>query len=364
MIGRLAALILLSSLILTLTAEVPQKISLTVIEAGGNVAFKCPVSEKEGKFFHWYKQPLGYMVQTVATGSYTKQTLTAQFKNQRFQVTEGGAHQILSIRNVSKDDEATYFCQNGTAYSQNFVNGIFLAVKDFNHEKSIIVEQTPETSSVQEGHAAIFKCSLPLSNSENRLQCPGEDSVYWFRAGSGESHPGFIYTHNNRSFTQGARSCVYSLSKTIQNSSDAGTYYCAVVTCGEILLGGGTTVETRSELYPVVIVLVVLLACCAILNVVLLCHAKRSRACEHCKGGKRSTSHYLGHDESTVEHSTNLDGDTEAENYAALNFSARKVRSGKEKKVSPQECVYSAVRADYQPSSPISIAGAVPNYGN
>ncbi|CAJ1059007.1 uncharacterized protein LOC117816975 [Xyrichtys novacula] len=347
MITRLAALSLLFTLALIQAAKVLQKISLTVAEAGGDVTLKCSVSEGKGTFFYWYKQPLGYMVQTVATGTYTKQTLAASFKNERFTVTEGEDHYFLSIRNVSKDDEATYFCHSGTAYSQSFVNGIFLAVKDRNQEKSVIVEQTPETASVQPGHSVMFRCSLPFTDRKTRVQCPGEHDVYWFRAGSGESLPGVIYTHKNRSFREEERGCVYSLSKTIQNSSDAGMYYCAVVTCGEILFGEGTTVETRSELYPVVIALGVLLACCVTLNAVLLFRGNRNQACEHCKGGSKSISHNPGHEKSTVQQSTNPDGGTEAENYAALTFSAREVRSVRKLRESPQECVYSTVRVDH-----------------
>lgn len=40
------------------------------------------------------------------------------------------------------------------------------------------------------------------------------------------------------------RRCIYHLSKTIQNLSDTGTYYCAVVTCGVILFGEGSKVDT------------------------------------------------------------------------------------------------------------------------
>jgi hypothetical protein len=75
--------------------------------------------------------------------------------------------------------------------------------------------------------------------------------VYWFRAGSGESHPGVIYTPGNRSddcekspeSPSPTQTCVYSLSKNNLSLSDAGTYYCAVATCGEILFGNGTNLN-------------------------------------------------------------------------------------------------------------------------
>ncbi|XP_060935818.1 uncharacterized protein LOC133011903 [Limanda limanda] len=271
MLTPLATLILLISVSLSQTAEVPPQISLMVVGIGQNATLRCQVSEKEGKFFHWYKQTHGYLIQTVATGTFSMQSLQGQFRNSRFSVTEGMSHYSLTIANVAKEDEATYFCQNGTAYSQTFVNGIFLAVNDQNPPKSVIVKQSPETASVRPGASVIFQCSLLFNHKENLVPCPGEHSVHWFRAGSGRSLPDFIYTQSKSNDEQKEKSCVYSLSKTIHNSSDAGTYYCAVVTCGEILFGEGTKVETTQEQGLLVIALGVLLALCVIVIAILVC---------------------------------------------------------------------------------------------
>lgn len=108
-------------------AEVPHYLSLTVAELGGNVTLQCPVPEEEGKFFHWYKQSVGHMVQRVAAVILGSMTVSEPI-NPRFTIIKAGRQYRLTIRNVSKEDEATYFCQHGVAYSQSFVNGIFLAV--------------------------------------------------------------------------------------------------------------------------------------------------------------------------------------------------------------------------------------------
>ncbi|XP_049442789.1 uncharacterized protein LOC125895062 isoform X5 [Epinephelus fuscoguttatus] len=342
MIGGLAALILLSTGSLLQAAEVPHQISLTVVELGGNVTLQCPVSEKDGKFFYWYKQSLGYMVQTVATAVQGQLTVSEQFDNPRFKATKAVAQYLLTITNVSKEDEATYFCHYGAAYSWSFSEGIFLAVNDSNQQKCFHVKQSPDTESVQPGNRVNLQCSLLSTNKTNKDECPGEDRVYWLRSGSGESHASIIYTDRDK---QEERNCFYSLSKTIQNSSDTGTYYCAVVTCGEILFGEGTKVETRSELEPVVLALGVLLVCCVTVIVVLIFYGNRSKVCEHCKEAM-SASHHLGHDRLTVDQSNHLDGEEEAVNYAALEFSTRKVKRGKRKTENTPECVYSAVKAD------------------
>ncbi|XP_028446072.1 immunoglobulin lambda-1 light chain-like [Perca flavescens] len=350
MIRRLAVLILLSTMYLIQTAEVPHQISLTVVEVGRNVTLECPVSETGGKFFHWYKQPLGYTFQSVITEAHGKLTIRKEFNNSRFTATKRDAQYFLTITNISKEDEATYFCHYGATYTESS-NGFFLAVNDHNQQKSVYVKQSPETESVQPGDSVTLQCSLLSKTKGNTDQCPGEHSVYWFRSGSGESHPGIIYTHSDE---EEERSCVYSLSKTIQNSSDTGTYYCAVVTYGEILFGEGTKVETRSELEPVVIVLGVLLACCVTVIAALIFYGNQRKVCEDCKGAL-SASHHRDNDRSTVDQSNDLDGEARAMNYAGLYSSTMEVKRGKRKKrESPPECVYSVVRADnhnqHQPS--------------
>ncbi|XP_034739796.1 platelet-derived growth factor receptor beta-like isoform X2 [Etheostoma cragini] len=281
MIGRLASLILLSTLSLVQTSEVPDRISLTVVELGDNVSLTCTVFGNEAGLFYWYKLKFGHMVQTVATGTFSKITSQEPFTNSRFTVTTVNAQHVLNIRNVSKEDEATYLCQAGSAYTMAFINSTLLAVNDHeNLQKSVHVKQSPETELVQPGDSVTLQCSLLFKTKGNTDQCPGERSVYWFRSGSGESHPGIIYTHSNE---EEERSCVYSLSKTIQNSSDTGTYYCAVVTCGVILFGEGTKVETRQELCPFVIVLGTMLVGCVIVIAVLIIFRKQKPIWEHSK---------------------------------------------------------------------------------
>uniref|UniRef100_A0A8C3A6J2 Ig-like domain-containing protein n=1 Tax=Cyclopterus lumpus TaxID=8103 RepID=A0A8C3A6J2_CYCLU len=268
MISRLAALILLCT------------VPLTLAQLGGNVTLWCSVSEKEGKAFYWFKQPLGYMVQQVVVVILNKMTVSEQFKS-RFTLKIDKAPYSLTIRNISKEDEATYFCFSGATYSSSFVS-TFLAVKG----KTNIFNFFYLICSVQPGDSVTLQCSLVSRNKEDRVQCPGEHSVHWFRSGSGESHPGFIHTHSD---AQEERSCDFSLSKTMHNSSDTGTYYCAVATCGEILFGEGTQVDTKLD--PVVLVLGVLLACCLIVIVIFIFYRNQRKVCKNCKG--RFTIFYL-----------------------------------------------------------------------
>ncbi|KAJ8337707.1 hypothetical protein SKAU_G00366730 [Synaphobranchus kaupii] len=71
-----------------------------------------------------------------------------------------------------------------------------------------------------------------------------------FRIETWESH-----IVSNVSFHQRVRlnctlpkSCVYNFPKRNLSLSDAGTYYCAVATCGEILFGNRTKLDFEGEL--------------------------------------------------------------------------------------------------------------------
>lgn len=116
----------LSSSALIQAAEVPHLISLTVAEVGDNFTFMCQFPTK--KYIFFYKQSLGHMIQSVAAVVANKIKVSEEFKDSRFTVTEEANQYFLSIRNISKEDEATYYCLSGAKYSEALVNGTFLAV--------------------------------------------------------------------------------------------------------------------------------------------------------------------------------------------------------------------------------------------
>ncbi|XP_075336646.1 uncharacterized protein LOC142397189 [Odontesthes bonariensis] len=239
MLGGLAALVLLSTVCVIQSLEVPHQISLTEAVLGDDVTLICTVSEGKPGLFYWYKLDFGYMFQTVAQGKFDKIELKGQFNNARFIATKVGNTYPLIIRNVSKEDEASYFCQAGAAYTMGFINSTYLAVNDPKNKQKMYVIQSPEKAQVPEGNTVNLQCSFP---SEKQDKCPGQQNVFWYRAGS-ESAPGIIYTGSFSCDKQAGRSCVSRLSKTIENRSSTGTYYCAVVSCGKILFGDGTPVE-------------------------------------------------------------------------------------------------------------------------
>ncbi|XP_072770972.1 uncharacterized protein [Nerophis lumbriciformis] len=101
--------------------------------------------------------------------------------------------------------------------------------------------EEPETSvsvvsKVQPGPPVKLQCSV-LSHSGNEI-CQDGHKVSWFRTGPESVHPSFVYTHDEckKIKDKSTQKCVHTFSKNV-NSSDAGTYLCAVVTCGRIFMG-------------------------------------------------------------------------------------------------------------------------------
>ncbi|XP_076005113.1 uncharacterized protein LOC142999431 [Genypterus blacodes] len=345
MIERPFAFLLLMTICLTQTVEVPRPISLTVAELGDSITLQCPVS-RDG-FFQWYKQSVGYLLQTIVKGSYEKINLLGGLNNSRFTITKEVSQYFLVITNVSKEDEATYLCQTGSVYEQSFVNGTFLTVNDYDLQKSVYVKQEAETKSVQLGDPVSLQCSLLSRNQKNRTPCPDKRRVSWFR--SGKSHPGLVYTHWNSSADcveshSSQRSCVYTLPKHMRSSSDAGTYYCAVATCGEILFGDGTRVDMKANgLWSVAdswkdnVILLVFSAYAAISVIVIaaLTHAIKTKACGCCKELQTNAAAARGDQWSQQR---------DMRDYSAVVFAVKKTAS-RDVKAAERDHIYAAIRA-------------------
>uniref|UniRef100_A0A4W6FC03 Ig-like domain-containing protein n=1 Tax=Lates calcarifer TaxID=8187 RepID=A0A4W6FC03_LATCA len=201
----------------------------------------------------------------------------------RITATEGHGTFDLHIGKAKLSDAAVYYCvktQQGEL--------IFLEGTDLRRTSNYTVIQSPTVSDpVRPGDSVTLQCSV-LSESENKT-CPGDHSVYWFRAGSDKSHPEIIYTDGNdcEKRSDSLKSCVYHFSKNV-SSSDSGTYYCAVATCGEIIFGDGTKLEIEAS--TVIFLLCTVMAMSLIVIVFLICAIKKNK-CDCCSG-KISNSYF------------------------------------------------------------------------
>ncbi|XP_070959221.1 uncharacterized protein [Oncorhynchus clarkii lewisi] len=275
---KIGVIVVLPSLMyVTKCNDVQYQTQVREVHPGDPVTLYCVFSKEDLNMF-WYKQMVGQKPHTIVTMTkYDKPVWHKDFNHSRVNVEKADADGMyrLAITNTDPTDEAVYYCAVRTAYEVNFINGTLLLLKGNNHQRSHYhtVVQRPVSDPVHPGHSMTLQCTV-LSET-----CTGERSVYWFRARSGESHPGVIYTPGNRSdeckkspeTPSPTQSCVYSLSKNNLSLSDAGTYYCAVATCGEILLGNGTKLDVKVGMYCNALVPVGIGLCGALmLNAVLL----------------------------------------------------------------------------------------------
>ncbi|XP_036452908.1 uncharacterized protein LOC118826127 [Colossoma macropomum] len=221
---------------------------LKVAEVGDSVNLSCFSTRDIKTTIVWIKQNPGEKPVEIAT-SYQQQAGTFYNgfeKSCRFKTQAAPGSFNLTISNLEPSDTAMYYCAVIFIYDITFGEGTVLVVKGAPLTKHK-VHQRPVLKAVHPGDSETLQCTV-LTES-----CSGEHSVYWFRHGSGESHPGIIYTHGNRSdeckrsseTDSPTQSCVYKLPKRNLSLSDAGTYYCAVAACGQILFGNGTKLDHK-----------------------------------------------------------------------------------------------------------------------
>ncbi|XP_029967579.1 uncharacterized protein LOC115402990 [Salarias fasciatus] len=154
-----------------------------------------------------------------------------------------------------------------------FLKGIFLEVKGAQSSISGVV-QAPPSEALRPGESVSLQCSV-LSDSEKKT-CSEDYRVHWFRAGSHQSHPAFIYTDGGRAECgNSSQKCFYSFSKEV-GVSDAATYYCAVAACGEVMFGNGARLDIKDSNTEIALCIVcVVLAASVTVSVVLIWTIKK-----------------------------------------------------------------------------------------
>ncbi|XP_026003306.1 uncharacterized protein LOC113009300 [Astatotilapia calliptera] len=324
---------------------------VTTVQLGEPATLTCvlPPGDLSSKI-HWYKQRAGETLKLIATLRQTAHPQYGQgFNASRLEAKENKNISSLTIFRTIPEDEGMYHCAV-MEWNVNAWSGTYLLLKG-NTQRNVTVRQWPTVlDSVHAGDSVTLNCSV-LSDSDNKM-CPGDLRVLWFRGQN--SHPNIIYVDGKnqteckkQSDTQ--KSCVYRFSKTV-SSSDAGTYYCAVVTCGTILFGDGTQLQIGNTKVQMritcweFIALVIAIICLVISVIVNIVFTRFRRPRLACNKFKDSTSSQGRNDNLTQP----LDDINEGEqdlNYAAIHFPGRKATKGSNKKEQKtEECVYSQVK--------------------
>ncbi|XP_026214208.1 uncharacterized protein LOC113160957 [Anabas testudineus] len=216
------------------------------VQLGEPVTFTCvlPQSVITRREVYWYRQSAGDTLKLMVTlRSSKKSEYSKEFSESRFKVDDNKDFISLTILSTTYEDEGMYLCEISDWATTPEWTGTYLLLKGNNERTSNYTVVQTVSDPVRPGHSVTLQCSV-LSDSDKKM-CPRDPSVYWFRAGSDQSHPNIIYTGGNNKCkrrTDSLKNCAYRFSKTV-GSSDAGTYYCAVATCGQILFGDGVKVD-------------------------------------------------------------------------------------------------------------------------
>uniref|UniRef100_A0A3P8RW19 Ig-like domain-containing protein n=1 Tax=Amphiprion percula TaxID=161767 RepID=A0A3P8RW19_AMPPE len=316
------------------------------VQTGESTTFICARSNTDldrGEI-HWYKQSVGDNLKLIVTLLRSAPQFAPEFPTSRWKVNSDHNFSNLTILRTIQEDEGIYHCAI-IEWAANFkCSSTFLIVKGDSQKTSdyTVVQQSTASHSVHPGESQTLHCSV-FSDSDKKT-CSGDPSVFWFRPGSDKSHPDIIYTDVNRpdecekrSDTQ--KSCVYHSSKTF-NSSDAGTYYCAVATCGQILFGNGTTLVNQGSsmwsVSPVTFLLCIFLALSLIIIAILIYSIKENN-CDYGKAAAQQKN--CGGQKSEQK-------DLDTWIYSAVTFTMVKADSAiKEAKAAERERIYTAVKA-------------------
>ncbi|KAL3973345.1 regulator of G-protein signaling 2 [Sarotherodon galilaeus] len=235
---------------------------------------------------HWYKQSVGDTLKLIVT---LYETATPQYGQEifksRFQTHYDKKFSNLTILKAVQDDEGIYHCGMIEWINPEWT-GTYLLVKGNNETASnyTVVQWPTVLNPLRSGNSMTLQCSV---YSDSDKMCPRDYNVFWFRAGSDQLHPSIIYTDGNSEseiISDSQERCLYRFSKNV-SSSDAGTYYCAVATCGEILFGNGTKLdieEQKSGSEFTVLVMAIIFLVISVTLIIVCCQTPRG-ICEQCK---------------------------------------------------------------------------------
>ncbi|XP_041800618.1 uncharacterized protein LOC121611948 [Chelmon rostratus] len=322
-------------------------VPVTTVQLGEPVTFTCPLpnTQVSHRKLHWYKQSAGDTLKVIVTLKKPASTQYAPgFSESRLKVNYENNFSNLTILRTIQEDEGMYHCEVTEWTAATVWSGTYLLLKGNTQRTSnlSVVQWWTGAHPVREGDSVTLQCSV-FSHDMTR---PGDHHVFWFRVGSNKSHPNVVYAHgknecDRRSGAQ--KSCVYRLSKNI-SSSDAGTYYCAVATCGEILFGDGTKLTIEQTASSVFIVLVIVIACLVISligNIVLICYRTPRPRCE--SKGTKSAPLQARHDSLRQPVDDITEGGDDL-NYAALHLSGRRASREKRREPEAEESLYAQVK--------------------
>ncbi|XP_004571094.2 immunoglobulin kappa light chain-like [Maylandia zebra] len=213
---------------------------------GERLTLQCFYEASDATRFYWYKQSLGQKPKPISTQYVFKAngTFHDEFENNpRFTLDTDIGKNHLYITNLQKSDSGSYYCARRVSLVLEFAEGTTVSVKGSGLNIKALVQQSA-SETIQPGGSVTLNCTVYTGT------CDEDHSVYWFKD-SGDFYPGLLYTHGGRNDqcekNKQTYNCTYNLPMESINVSHAGTYYCAVASCGHILFGEGTTLKYKDK---------------------------------------------------------------------------------------------------------------------
>ncbi|XP_034713262.1 uncharacterized protein LOC117935235 [Etheostoma cragini] len=186
---------------------VRQETRFVSVKTGEKLTLQCSYKgEGVSARLYWFKQTLGQKPRLISTFfTYNVNgTFHNEFKNNpRFALDMENGNNHLRIKDLRLSDSANYYCIN-FLYTIDFLESIFVSVEGSGLKVPATVHQLA-SESIQPGGSVTLNCTV---------------------------HTGTLKS---------------------LNLSHAGTYYCAVASCGHILFGDGTQLELEDEVDSVLV---------------------------------------------------------------------------------------------------------------
>ncbi|XP_034020382.1 uncharacterized protein LOC117504987 [Thalassophryne amazonica] len=300
---------------------------------GDDVTLQC-ICTVNSATHYWYKQTLGWNPRLLCDTNQGKVTFHGEFQNNpRFAVKiHFGTSCNLMITNLSLSDSATYYCAKDENLMLEFAEGTTLNVQGPGLDVHALVHQ-PSSKTIQPGGSVALNCTVPSGT------CNEKHNVYWFKSAE-DNQPEVIYAYGGSNNQCGAspvmqsQACIFT-TQTL-DVSQAGTYYCAVVSCGYILFGNKTKVDLNRDVVPPILVFF-LSGAFAVTTILILFLASSMYKMNKCKSCRLPENQAR-----SPAHPTNdAQGSQDDLHYAALSH----YMSGRSRtQTNMAECVYTTAR--------------------
>ncbi|XP_039602153.1 immunoglobulin kappa light chain-like, partial [Polypterus senegalus] len=210
-------------------------------QLGGSVNLACHMKISSQYSYIWIKYTQGELPETIVFWSnHEDRTLKGNDGSTRYQVMTSLSSFNLSIKHLNASDLGTYYCGVVKPESILFGSGTEICLSGKETIRGIF--QPPVLKPVQYGDDVTLKCII------NRRVFGDAHQVFWIHRTIGGSYQTIRSTHaNRRKCADKSQECVFSLQKKNFSFQDVGTYYCALVTCGEVILGNGTEFTDKNN---------------------------------------------------------------------------------------------------------------------